>query len=79
MNHDNAPLLERLDRLAETLETCFSALETRLRDLEKETGEIRALVTALKDNLDSAVDELIEEDEEGEAAAERGKGWRPIH
>ncbi|HYG91722.1 MAG TPA: hypothetical protein VD978_36355 [Azospirillum sp.] len=79
MDHNDAPLLARLDRLAEMLENRFDALETRLRDLEKETGELRELLTALKGNLDSAVDELIEAEDDGDGDNDAEEAWYLIH
>jgi len=75
-----APIFARLDRLHDTIEGRFEALDERLRGLERECGEIINLLVSIKASLDCAVDELVEEavdddddDDESEAV------WHFIH
>lgn len=75
-----APILARLDRLNETLESRIGALDERLRGLEREAGEIISLLISIKASLDCAVEDLVEEvadDDDDDDDAETV--WHFIH
>lgn len=80
MDQNDDPLLKHLERLTELVESRFDALEKRLRALEKDAGEIREMLATLKNNLDCAVDELVEaEDQEDEDDDDAEEVWYLIH
>lgn len=76
-----APILARLDRLTETIEGRFDALDQRLCNLEREAGEIINLLVSIKASLDCAVEDLVEaegeEDDEDDDDSETV--WTFIH
>jgi uncharacterized protein YPO0396 len=76
-----APILARLDRLHETIEGRFDALDERLRGLERESGEIINLLVSIKASLDCAVDELVEaaDEEDDDDDDDSDVVWHFIH
>lgn len=85
MDHSDDPLLtpilERLDRLSETIESRIAALDERVRNLERENGEIINLLVSIKAGLDCAVDELVEEaaDDDDDEDDDTETVWHFIH
>ena len=76
-----APILARLDRMQETAEARFAAFDERLRNLERESGEIINLLVSIKASLDCAVEELVEEaeDDDEDDDDESEAVWHVIH
>ena len=85
MDHSDNPLLAtilaRLDRLHDSVEARFNAMDERLRNLERESGEMINLLVSIKASLDCAVDELVEEaaDDDDDDDDESGSVWHFIH
>lgn len=84
MDHSDNPLLApifaRLDRLHQTIEGRFDALDQRLRGLEREAGEIINLLVSIKASLDCAVEDLVEaEDEDDDEDDDSETVWTFIH
>ncbi|WP_431861627.1 hypothetical protein [Azospirillum sp.] len=85
MDHSDDPLLmailARLDRLHDTVEAKFDAMDARLRNLERESGEMINLLVSIKASLDCAVDELVEEaeDDDEDDDDESETVWHFIH
>lgn len=64
MDDRDSTIIARLDLLTDLVERRLTDLEARVTGIEKDIGRILELVSTLKDNLESACDELAAEDDD---------------